>query len=121
MPRARSKRDRVHQVANWLRDAFPIHGYQIIVRVEKISLDGKSRLFGKLVESSSDPKVLILSVDPRDGLGVILDTTLHEWAHAKCWNETTVEHSREWGIAYAELLTAWDGGGSKESWEYKYK
>jgi hypothetical protein len=76
MPRARSKIDRVAQVANWLRHRFPV-ALDVDVRFEHCKDDHGS------CTKSGDRFVIVL--DPRARNAELLDTLIHEWAHARQW------------------------------------
>ena len=56
----------------------------------------------------------------------LIDVLLHEYAHAISWpyqrlNESTQDHSAQWGIALSTVYSAfYEGEGERESNECKW-
>lgn len=51
------------------------------------------------------PHYFSISVDSRIPEPLIVETLVHEWAHAVAWQEgrNVDDHGPEWGVAYARL------------------
>ncbi len=90
----------------WLRRKFPAQR-KVLVRTRKFKDD-----FG----STSFDHFFLIEIHPDRSLSIKLDILLHEWAHMLTWfePEQDEEHSKEWGICHAEILTAFNKWGSWE-------
>lgn len=92
----------------WLRREFPAQR-NVYVRTKKLKDDdGFTRFW----------RSFFIDIHPNRSLSIKLDSLLHEWAHVLTWfgAEKEEEHSGEWGLCHAKILTAfkkWD------SWERK--
>jgi len=119
---ARTNRDRVHQVAKFLRVEFPTI-IPVEVRVEKIDYPRRRTLDGAI---SLTGKRLLLRVDPRQKRGAMIETLLHEWAHARNWTSASfqhgeLEHPDDWGLEYVKIYRCYvDEGGDIKSREYPW-
>ena len=110
----RRKRDRWHQVANWLRHEFPAP-HPVDLRVENLTLPRKPIEYG---EAGKVGRRFLVRLDPRQTWLNGLDTLLHEWAHVLSW-QAQLHHGDEWALAYGRLYRAWhEEDGWKESKEY---
>lgn len=94
MPIARTKRERVHQVARWLREVFPpSYPTRVIVR----SLSKKHEGLCRFVADSDTDWRCVISVDVGLTRSAALSALLHEWAHARTPRAGTVEELRAAG------------------------
>lgn len=113
MPRARSKRLRLHQVHRWLQARFPCPR-RTVLRVEKLP-------HRELGACDRVGKELVLRVSPTIGWESAIEILLHEYAHAMTWplakhEHRVADHSDEWGLAYAKLYRAFqERGGDLEA------
>lgn len=61
-------------------------------------------------EFGDEPEHLYIMVDPRQSDQGVLDTLIHEWAHAMVWDASEGEeyagHGPLWGVAYARAYRA---------------
>ncbi len=49
-------------------------------------------------------------IEARQCMGGIIDTLLHEWAHAMVWNASQEsQHDALWGVSYAHCYRIWLG------------
>ncbi len=106
MPKARRKRDRIRQIAAWLRREFPTgRPVRVVFRYHK--KDAGAMHYGRCV--------LTLVVDPSMNRREMIDTLIHEWAHA-LHEPVNKHHDGPWGLAYARIYSRFvDEGGEKES------
>jgi hypothetical protein len=100
MPMARRNRDRIHQIANWLREEFPP---PFPVKVLYCKLD--KEVIG---DTSKRGSKFILRIDSSLSRGAALDVLLHEWGHVISWTfskteQTRAHHSDEWALAYGRI------------------
>ena len=116
MPMAPTRRGRIQQVANWLRDEFPTP-YPVTVRVRDLN-GGKWKGGGGWTEGTTDlvGRRIVVCVDSSLRWVQAIDCLLHEWAHAATLRHSTVEcdrasHDAEWGIRYAAIYTAFHNAG----------
>lgn len=115
MPRARRKRDRLHQVAAWLRVEHSAK-YPVDLRVERLTPPGKSKEYG---DCNRIGRRFLIRIDPRADWSTSLDTLFHEWAHALTWWVEGSHHSDEWGLAYARIYRDfYDLGGHARASDY---
>lgn len=58
-----------------------------------------------LVCKGGRPFYFTISIDSRIPEPLIVETLIHEWAHAVAWQEGRAvdDHGPEWGVAYARL------------------
>jgi len=118
MARAHRKRDRLKQIHACLCDHYPTP-YPTELRIR--ARPGCPIDFGGC---DMVRRRILIYLNPRYSRPVLIDTLLHEYAHALVWPHARVngyrpDHSPEWGIRYAELLEAWtDGTLDRESWAY---
>jgi hypothetical protein len=129
----RSNKDRVHQVARWLAAEFQTP-YPVTVRcVKKIAADrGDSwiiRKTGYYGENYRVGRQIIIRIAVRPSINrcTILDTLLHEWAHAVTMRHDVIEgrrvehggHDDEWGLAHGKIYRCFvDDGGCEVSENY---
>ena len=120
MPIKRRKVERLNQVYLWLVDNFPSpYPTNLILRGDK---DRDSRKFEGWVELNG--RSLDISINMRYPKYVLIDTLLHEMAHACTWVNKRMEphvheHSDEWGLVYARIYRAFnDDGGFGDSGNY---
>jgi hypothetical protein len=68
-----------------------------------------------------------LAMSPNTPRAHLLDTLLHEWAHARAWRHETIErakadyvvHDNEYWAVYGEIYRRfYDFGGFRETWEF---
>lgn len=92
MARARKKRDRLHQIANWLRHEYPTP-YPVDLRVEKIPKDelDERHPCGDMWFGN---KRFLIRIDPRQGWVSAIGTLHHEWAHCVVWTFAHIEKNR---------------------------
>lgn len=130
MPCPKRKRDRLHQIHNWLKAEFPLGRATSLLRVEIIKdeepnargkrehLDGRCYKTGRAE--------FLIQVSPKLKWSWAIETLLHEYAHAMTWPAAhregyADEHPDEWGLAYARLYRAFtDDGGMIESRHYPW-
>ncbi len=138
MPKARTRKGRVYQVANWLRDKHPCP-MPVDIRFRKASSLAKGqKLFG-WAERDGRRGCIVLVESSRITNSILIDTLIHEWAHLQVWGSDRFEaksgftsagrgrprsefaHDAVWGVAYAALIESFhdcDPPGSKTSRNY---
>jgi Zn-dependent peptidase ImmA (M78 family) len=118
------KSDRIQQVTRWLSDRFPAP-YPVEVRVTKMKMerDGR-RSFLTFGDCQFSDRKFRIRIESRHVLSVMIDTLLHEYAHAvahphrKLWDQTK-DHGPEFAIAWGKIYSAFqDEGGGDESRDY---
>jgi len=95
MPRARRNRDRLKQVANWLRASYPTP-YPVELYIGKLSLPNRP------IEHGGDctrvhkgrRRYLLVRIEERLPRGDAIFYLLHEWAHAHTWACDAIEKTR---------------------------
>ena len=108
MPRARTKRGRLQQIARWLAEAHPAP-YPVTLRFVKLSPPGKAiDTYGDCV---LDQGRFTIRIEPRLRWRTATEVLLHEWAHARAWPHRRLEahtpdHGSTWGVEYAALYEA---------------
>jgi hypothetical protein len=128
MPAARSNRDRVLQIARWLTVTFPTP-YPTTVRcVKKIAaLPGASPMHRQTGDDGScwvEYQKIIIRIAVRKGIHrpALIDTLIHEWAHAVLMKEESDKigrHDDAWGVVYARIYHRYvDDGGFRASEDY---
>lgn len=107
MPRARRKRDRLHQVHRWLRRTYSTP-FPTLLRVEQLPHGGS----GFEGETYLQRGRLMIRVHKNRPLWIAVEILLHEYAHAMTWRHAKIEclrgedggaHDDEFGLAYARL------------------
>ena len=123
MARAKTRKGRLRQVANWLRREFPTP-YSVRLRIEALGPPGKqSGNWGETYRSRSG-RSLTLRIDSRIKWQEAIDVLLHEWAHAVTWRQEWVEnrrplHDDEWALQFGKIYRAFhDEGGDVRSRGY---
>jgi hypothetical protein len=126
---AKSNRDRILQIAQWLSVEFPTP-FPVTVRcVKKIAAPpGASkieRIMGDYGECTRiGTKITIRLADrPR---AIMIDALLHEWAHAASLRISVMEnrrriggHDDEWALMYGRIYRRYiDDGGFEASRSY---
>lgn len=112
--------DRANQVYEWLVHEFPTP-YPTKLNLFRSDPNAVSDLYGwvELVD-----RVLVINIDTRYPRHVLIETLIHEMAHACTWANKRMEphveeHSDEWGLRYAKIYRAFfDGSGKVDSGEY---
>lgn len=91
----------------WLRRNFPA---QKPIRIHSKPL---KKVCG-YTEYDTVWKFFHIKIHRKQSFELRIDTLIHEWAHCLTWfgAEETVEHSAEWGIAYAKVIRTF------EEWNY---
>ena len=138
MPKARTRRGRVYQVANWLRDKHPCPMPVDIKFRKASSLAKKDKVFG-WAEKTGRRGCIVLVETSSSTTSILVDTLLHEWSHLQNWGSDRFEakagftsagrdhprsqfaHDAMWGVAYAALIESFhdcDPPGSKTSRDY---
>lgn len=126
MPMSKTRRGRLKQVENWLRDKFPTP-YKTLVRVEAAPQFGKGHYYG--VTWRRDDGIVLISISNKLTWTPAQEVLIHEWAHAMTWRPDHIErlrdhahHDTEWAIAYGKIYQRFhDGKGGIESREYPSK
>ena len=125
--RARTKRGRVCQIANYLYDVGFRPGYPVDIRfVKPANVPRGEKLFG-WAEKSGRRGVICLVEASTSTIGLLIDSYLHELAHHLdgAWgNGKRRPHGPEWGTIYARLIhECYDTkpGGIVESFAYPDK
>ncbi len=127
----RSNKDRVQQVAEWLRATFPTP-YPTIVKTPKripLAKGESSASLGGLGETYREDRQIVIRVAVRPGIPryVLVDTLLHEWGHAMTMRQSSIEdtrlahgaHDEEWGLAYSRIYRRFiDEAGDIVSGDY---
>lgn len=138
MPKARTRRGRVYQVANWLRDKHPCP-MPVDIKFRKLSsLPKKEKLFGWAERDGRRGRIVLVE-SSSTSTPILIDTLLHEWGHLQCMGNERFEaksgftsagrgrprsefaHDAVWGVAYAALIESFhdcDPPGSKTSRDY---
>ena len=122
MPTPRSKRDRLHQVANFLRHEFSTP-YPVTLRIEKIPYE-EGPCFGHVMLHR---RRFIIRIDPLLPWEIAVDYLLHEWAHCHAWAHQKIDkerpdHSDEWGLAYARIYRRfYEEDGDLDAMEYPWR
>jgi hypothetical protein len=138
MPKARTRRGRVHQVANWLRDKHPCPMPVDIKFRKASSLAKRDKLFGWAERGGRRGRIVLVESSSIT-TSILLDTLLHEWAHLQVWGSDRFEakagftsagrarprssfaHDAIWGVAYSALIESFhdcDPPGSITSRDY---
>ncbi len=133
MSQARSNKDRLHQIARWLAVTFPTP-YPVTLRcVKKIAaLPGSTPIEkkqGDAGENYREGRKIVIRVAVRPGTqrAFVVDSLLHEWAHAVTMRHDVIEgrrtehggHDDEWGLAYGKIYRRFvDDGGCEASENY---
>ncbi len=125
MGRARTKRGRIYQVANWLKDQWPAPCPVEIRIVRATSLSSKDRCFGWCEKRGRRIRITIVDASSWP-TAILVDTLIHEWCHALLiqparWEakagltsegrERPVElfpHHAAWGATFAAITTAFN-------------
>lgn len=128
-------RKRLRDIEEWLRANFPTT-YPVVVRVEKFGRENNCHgecyyLAGKLRIRLNRCTLDNPDFDEPGELerGEMIETLLHEWAHAMVWptvhaerhpkNKTHHEHHQGYWAAYGSIYRAfYDGTGWKRSSGY---
>jgi hypothetical protein len=114
------KAERVNQIYEWLSDKFPTP-YPTKLKLIRVSTDESKNLYG-WVELKK--RVLIITLDERYPRHLLIETLIHEMAHACTWVNRRMEphvdhHSDEWGLQYAKIYRAFfDEDGKSDSGKY---
>jgi hypothetical protein len=133
MAAARGNKERVFQVAGWLRDNFPTP-YPVTLGVVKYvpappewkHPRPKTSVLG---ETYRDGCKIIIRIAVREGLPryIILETLMHEWAHATSMRHDCIElrrmahgnHDEHWALDYGHIYRGYiDGDGAAISGNY---
>ncbi len=133
MSRAQSNKDRVHQVARWLAAEFQTP-YPVTVRCsKKIAAhrgdDWTIRQTGYHGETERVGRRIIIRIAVRPGINrySLMDTLIHEWAHAVTTRHDAIEgkrldhgcHDDEWGLMYGKIYRRfYDDDGCEDSENY---
>ena len=122
MPLPKAKRDRVHQVTNWLRSAHPAP-YPADVRVIRIPQEDAINTLGDCVLYR---RKFMIRISPAANWVNMIDTLLHEWAHALAWPRSSEahrhpDHSDEWALSYGRLFRSFhEEDGAEDSQNYPW-
>jgi len=101
-------------LVNWLRKSFPLQHSVSVRRYPTRKLGGDN---GDCAFAGSTFRI---RVNRNKSFNMMVDTLLHEYAHAMVWYEWDEEddpHIAEWGVAYAKLYRAfwaWEFGRAKQ-------
>lgn len=141
MARARTKRGRCYQIANWLKDNWPTPSPVELRFIKAGSLSPGDRYFGWCEKRGRRIRITIVD-SPSWPTAILIDTLAHEWAHAILMQPARWEakagltsdgrkrpaelfpHHAPWGTMYAAITTALhdnDPPGSTQSWEMSEK
>ena len=144
MPRARTRRARVRQVANWLKEKHPVPLRVELRFIRHADLPRGERLFG-YAEKISGQRARITIVDASNWpISILVETLLHEWAHVAVMAPARWEarsgltsagrgrprdrypHDAQWACAYGALIESFwdlDDAGVTSSWscDHVYK
>ena len=123
MGRARTKRGRVAQVANYLRSEGFNPGYPVDIRfVRPASLPKKERLFGWAEKSGSRGRIVLVE-SSSSTIGLLIDTYIHELAHhLDGISEKGRDHGSRWALQYGKMITLlFDQDGIVESYDFLEK
>lgn len=136
MPKARTRRQRALQLELWLAEHFPAP-FPVVIKWKKripvsppeakdTTIDRRDReagYFGQCYRVQR--KIYIELSDIRLSTFVaVIETLMHEWAHAVTLRHAHIENERqqhddEWALAYGRIYRAWvDEEGSKDAREY---
>ncbi len=130
---SQSNRDRILQIARWLAAEFP-GPYPVTVKcVNKIGAlpgsDYKERQTGDFGETYRYGRRITIRISCRPSFhrATLIDTLLHEWAHAASMRHASLEekrlrvggHDDEWALLYGRIYRRFiDEGGAAESRSY---
>ncbi|MBG95096.1 MAG: hypothetical protein CL793_07575 [Chloroflexi bacterium] len=141
MPKAKTKRGRVYQTANWLQENFPCPMPVELRFVRAATLKPSERCFGWCEKRGRRARITIVFASAWP-TGLLIDTLAHEWAHAMLIQPARWEakagltsagrdrprelfpHDPAFGVVYAgihEALHDHDPPGTVESWSYPEK
>ena len=109
MPRSRTKRGRVYQVANYLRDGANFSpGYPVSIRFVKMSKLPKRerKLFGYAEKEDGKPGLIVMVDTRASTTSLLIDTYIHELCHHLDGSWTSDRpHGPNFGRLYAKVLT----------------
>jgi hypothetical protein len=127
---ARSNRDRVLQIARWLAAEFPAP-YPVTVRCPKkiAALPGSKGLDVQIGDSGVTRQrgrriTINIAVRPGFSRATVIDSILHEWAHAATVRHADIEmnrgdHDDEWALMYGRIYRRFfDEDGCKDSEDF---
>lgn len=123
MPIERGNQNRINQVSDWLRDNFPTP-YPVTVRTPRVIAPKRN-----LGETYREGRRIIIRICLRKGIPryVMIETLLHEWAHACSMKHDCLEgprlshgaHDDEWALSYGKVYRKFmDDGGQTISGNY---
>lgn len=125
MPMARTRRGRLRQIANWLRDEFPTP-YPVDLKFTKVRDRVDAEGESCTGETYRRGRRVVIELDSRLRWMPAIEVLLHEWAHAMVYRHHHVErlrddapHDEEWAIAYGKVYRAFhDRDGWRDSRKY---
>ena len=127
---ARSNRDRVLQIARWLAVEFPTPFPVTVQTPKKIAaVLGSGAIEARIgdcgVTGQRGRRITIrIAVRPYFPRASIIDSILHEWAHAATIRHADIEmnrgdHDDEWALMYGRIYRRFvDEGGHKDSEDF---
>lgn len=115
MPVARNRWERAIQVLRWLTDEFRLPK----VRFEVVDeIDGDEAL-GETAELEDGRLVISISAKMCRSVNEVVETTIHEAAHAKLWDKGLGQcHGPKFWTTYGRMMDAFDHHGHIDSKTY---
>ncbi len=120
---AKTRKGRIRQVANWLRQEFPTP-YPVRLRIEVLGPPGAKQ--GLMGETYRSGKCLVIRIDSRLKWMEAINTLLHEWGHAEDWRLNRMEnvrppHDDSWALKHGKIYRWYhDEGGALRSRDFPY-